>query len=173
MAQGSLVKLSGLFLSALMVFPSCSRKQLPASSSAAASGGQHADPPCIVYKTKADFSTLVPVELSPDKNALVSFPDVKDVYRDGKPVYPTPLAGGFLLDNRGIGPGVAFLKITYEQYHSFDKTPGASDLFSQLLEKDPLLEMYRCGTRYQYQDPVKELSAIILNGKLKDCQKLK
>lgn len=130
-------------------------------------------PPCIIYKTKADYHQFVPVSLSADKLTVTSYPDVADLRAQGKAAYPQALSGGFLLDNRGIGPDVAFLSITYDAYASQIKTPSADDLFKQLLDNDPLLEMYQCGNRYQYNDILLELNELIDSGKLSDCKKIK
>lgn len=129
--------------------------------------------PCIIYKTKADYKIYVPVSLSEDKARITSYPDVTDLRTQAISAYPEELSGGFLLDNRGIGPDVAFLSITYDAYVSKAKTPNADDLFKQLLDKDPLLEMYQCGNRNQYVDIIRELNAIIDSGILSDCKKIK
>ena len=130
-------------------------------------------PPCIIYKTKEDYKVNVPVSLSEDKTRITSYPDVLDIKKQAGSVYPQELSGGFLLDNRGIGPDVAFLTITYDAYAKQTKTPSAEDLFQQLLDKDPLLEMYQCGNRYQYDDIIREMNQIINSGKLSDCKKIK
>jgi len=157
------------------VFFSCSKSTVPASESPSSHSTAVTvpSPPCIVYKTRADYSKYVPVILSQDKSFITSFPGVLDVVRDGKFTYPTPLADGYLLDNRGIGPDVAFLNITYEQYNRNDEVPLASDLFQRILDKDPVLEMYQCGNRGDYTDPEKELNNLIRSGNLKSCQRLK
>lgn len=164
----------GLGLAAMTVLLSCSRKSAPASTGNSSSAQVGVPgPPCIIYKTKSDFSRLVPVDLTDDKSTLSSFPDVADIYRAGELAYPTPLHNGYLLDNRGIGPNVAFLKFTYEDYRNLDGTPAASELFNAIIETDPLLEMYQCGNRSQYSDVVSEINAIIDTGKLTGCKKLK
>jgi hypothetical protein len=163
-----------LIFSALL-FYSCSKKTT-ATKTDPPSGNSHpkqAQAPCIFYKTKADYSKNVPVMLTADKSAVASYPDIKDVYADGKPAYPTPLKNGYLLDNRGIGPDVAFLKTSYEEYHALGKTPSATELFQLILEKDPLVEMYQCGTRSQYADPAEAMNSIISSGKMENCKKLK
>ena len=65
-------------------------------------------PPTTLYKTKADYNNKVPVTLSEDKTKIVSYPSPKDVFYNGNFAYPTPLAQGYLLDNRGIGKNVAY-----------------------------------------------------------------
>ncbi len=101
--------------------------------------------PITIYKTRANYDKYIPVMLSNDKKDIVSFPDVKDVYFKGKLAYPTPLAKGYLLDNRGIGKNVAFLKYTYEEYSKLAETPTKEIMMSMLLETNPLIELYNCN----------------------------
>ena len=105
-----------LFSGSLLL--ACSKPVDPSGSAPTLKSGQNSvpSPPCIVYKTKSDYSKNIPVILSDDQTRIVSYPDVKDVYFKGNLAYPTVLNDGFLLDNRGIGPNVAFLSVTYEQY---------------------------------------------------------
>jgi hypothetical protein len=161
--------LPGFFLA------SCTKKTTPASSSGLikTEGNTMASAPCIIYKTKSDYGRNIPVTLSSDRSAIVSYPDISDIYYKGKLAYPTSLRDGYLLDNRGIGPNVAFLNFTYEEYKSLSKTPSAGDLMKRVLDRDPLLEMYQCGNRQQYTDIETELNDIISSGKLADCKKLK
>ena len=130
-------------------------------------------PPCIIYKTKADYSKQVPVILSEHKTNITSYPDVSDIRKQGERVYPTALSNGFLLDNRGIGPNVAFLDITYDEFIKGTETPGADELFQQILDADPLVVMYQCGTRHQYTEMVAELNQIIETDIFSNCKKLK
>lgn len=162
----------------LVSLASCSKKTQPSATTSTeinkqSGGSVMALPPCIIYKTKKDYFYYVPVALSDDKNRITSYPDVTDIRKQGEAVLPRPLSGGYLLDNRGIGPDVAFLSITYDAYQALTKTPSADDLFQQLLDKDPLLEMYQCGNRHQYNDIVRELNQVIDSGKLSDCKKIK
>lgn len=175
MKRHSVLPLMFLFLGYSLI--SCSKKTTPTNAGSTdievQTGGSMALPPCVIYKTKADYSTNVPVSLSPDRTSISSYPDVADIRAQGKSVYPAVLSDGYLLDNRGIGHDVAFLSDTYDYYVTQQKTPNAADLFKQLLDKDPLLEMYQCGNRYQYKDIIRELNELIDSGKLSDCKKIK
>lgn len=172
----SAIPVIAMIITAITLF-SCSSKSVPAGASTMndKTSGSVAmpAPPCIVYKTKGDFDKNVPVILSADKSKVVSYPDVKDIYYKGEFSYPSKLNKGYLLDNRGIGPDVAFLKYTYEEYSKLEKTPTAAELYSNILNKDPLAEMYDCGTRAAFADPVKELNALIESGALEDSKRLK
>ncbi len=130
-------------------------------------------PKAIIYKTRADYSQLVPVTLSEDKKSVVSYPDVKDVYYRGKLATPVLLHNGWLLDNRGINQDVAFISLTYEEYAKKDNTPDANELFSLIIDKDPLTKMYECGLRSDYQDIENELNELIDAGKFSAFKILK
>lgn len=158
-----------------MVFISCTHHAVPVNSSvepASVSAGI-SSPPCIIYRMRADYSANVPVMLSDDKSQIVSYPDIRDIYYKGKLSLPTPLAGGYYLDNRGIGINVAFLSYTYEEYSRLPSTPSGRDLMGMLLDKDPLTGMYQCGQRGQYTDIEQELNELISTGRLNTCRKVK
>lgn len=112
-------------------------------------------PPVIIYKTVKDYSNFVPVIMNDDKTKIVSYPSIKDIQPSSK---PTLLYNDYLLDNRGISKNVAFLKYTYEEYAKFSKTPSVDELFVNILNKDPLTEIYDCGKRNEYKDLVKDLN---------------
>jgi len=154
---------------------SCNNQQQSESSATTESRieGQVAGPPVIIYKTKADYFDKVPVILSSDKEELTGFPGVRDIISSDDYTYPTILEGGFLLDNRGINENVAFLRLTYEEYSQLDKTPSKEELMEMILEADPLLEMYHCGSRFSYGNIVEELNTRIVTGELDKFKRLK
>jgi hypothetical protein len=175
MRKKSILKsLSGYLLMGLLLI-SCSHHVSPSGFAAGSKKGtvSVSSPPCIIYRTRSDYSMYVPVTLSADKSKIVSYPDIKDIYFNGKLSVPSLLVDGFLLDNRGIGLQVAFLSYTYEEYSRLSSTPPATDLMNILLDKDPLVEMYQCGQRSQYTDIEQELNVLITSGELTTCKKLK
>ena len=174
MITTSVPRLLSIFFISLYVI-SCTRHATPEGSSTVIvkKGTGISSPGCIIYRTRTDYSNNVPVGLSEDKTKIVSYPDIRDIYYNGSLAVPTVLAKGFLLDNRGIGPNVAFLKYSYTEYSQLSSTPPVTELMKQLLDKDPLVEMYRCGPRSQYADIEKELNELIISGKLSGCKKLK
>jgi hypothetical protein len=101
-------------------------------------------PPLIIYKTRKDYFYNLPVDLSDDKMSVISYPDIVDIYHEGKIATPTILANGYLLDNRGIGPNSVFTKYSYEEYSKLEHTPTAKMLFNQIIDFDPITEMYSC-----------------------------
>lgn len=133
-----------------------------------------ASPKLFIYKMKKDYSQHVPVTLSADKKTITSYPHPRDLYTNGKLAVPTKLNDGYWLDNRGINANVAFLSYTYEEYAALNEVPAVSELYKKIIDKDPLKEMWDCGRRHQFQDPVSELNEAIANGELaKRFQKVK
>jgi len=103
----------------------------------------------------------------------VSYPAPLDLFRNGSLAYPTALAKGFLLDNRGVSPNTAFLKMTYEEYSKLKDVPDLDVLFKQILDKDPMNEVYSLGNRNRFKDEVAEINSIIVHDQLGQYKKLK
>jgi hypothetical protein len=79
-----------------------------------------------------------------------------------------------LLDNRGIGKNVAFLKTTYEEYSKLQTLPTLSDLYNMIIEKDPLTELYDCGNKIAFKDVKLQINQWIDNNKLRtSCKVIK
>ncbi|MFN8323214.1 MAG: hypothetical protein U0T74_11205 [Chitinophagales bacterium] len=127
----------------------------------------------LVYKTKADYSSYVPVTLSTDKKSIVAYPSPSDVFYDGQLAKPTALVNGYWLDNRGVGVNTAFLKITYEDYSRLKYAPQLSEMMQMILDADPLLELYVIDNKAKYKDNLDELNKIIKKGGLKKIERLK
>lgn len=119
---------------------------------------QISSPIVYVYKTKKDYSHLVPVLMDETRTRIVSYPAPADLLRNGRPTLPTLLEGGFWLDNRGIGPTVAFLSYTYEEYSQFTHAPSYEELMGHIIDKYPLTSLRACGRRADYKDIVTELN---------------
>lgn len=131
-------------------------------------------PQLLVYKTKADYNNLVPVILSDDKTTIVSYPHPKDIIVGSGYPLPTLLNNGYLLDNRGIGKNVAFLKMTYEDYSKLKDTPTLKELYSLIIDKDPLTELCNCGVKTASDNSVIHLNKLIDNNKLRTtCKTIK
>ena len=130
-------------------------------------------PPTIVYKTKKDYYDKVPVILNDEKTKIVAYFSPKDFIRNGKVVYPTKLENGYLLDNIGITKNVAFTSFTIETYTKSMRPITVKQLYNNIIDKDPLLEMYDCGNRNTIKDPVNTINNLIKNSQLTRCKKLK
>lgn len=127
--------------------------------------------PTYIYKTSHDYFNNVPVTLSADKNTIVSYPGPGDVYYAGKLAYPMRLKNDYLLDNRGININVAFLKYTYDEYSQLKIAPSLDELYTLILDKNPLTALYDCGSREQYTDP--DTFDNLVNENFKRCKKIK
>ncbi len=124
-------------------------------------------PNLIVYKTKENYNNLVPVLLSEDKTQIVSYPHPKDLIVGNDMKLPTELNKGYLIDNRGIGRNVAFLKITYDEYSKLEDAPSLEYLFSKIIDKNPLIEFYNCGLTSSFTAEIQQLNKMINEGELK------
>ena len=121
-------------------------------------------PVVYVYKMKADYSHQVPVLMDESRTRILSFPDPKDLLSGDKLRLPTQLKQGYWLDNKGIGPNVAFLTYTYEEYSHLPSAPSVKELLAHLLDKEPLTELRECGRWADYTDIVSELNQKIAAG---------
>lgn len=139
----------------------------PTSNTRIKAGGQqnYALPHVYIYKTTADYSDLVPVTMNPERTRIISYPAKSDIHPSAKPV---PLADGWYLDRRGIGPNTVFTDYTYEEYSCLEKTPTASQLMEHIIEKYPLVGLRDCGTECLTTD---QLNDLIKSG-LKGCRNL-
>jgi len=126
-------------------------------------------PPTIIYKTKADYFKLVPVGISQDKKSIVSYPNMTDVLPNN---YPIKLNKGYLFGNVSVNSG--FLKLTMEEYSVLKELPSPEKLYDLLMDDDPFLEMYDCGSRSEFKELEKELNQVIDDGDLASrCNKLR
>ena len=123
-----------------------------------------------IYKTYKDFNQYVPVIMNEARTRIVSYPHPSDVMCEGKLALPTILSDGFLLDNRGIQPNVAFTGYTYEEYATLSEPPTMTELMASIIEKRPLVSLYICGDRSQYNS-LDELNQLIENG-FEGCEKV-
>jgi len=126
--------------------------------------------PVIIYKTNADFSKNVAIMLNDEKTDILSYPDITDVYYQGKLAYPTLLANGYLLDNRGVGKNTAFIKYTYEEYSKLKQTPDKDELMKMIISKNPITELYKCNKLPK--NDIEKLNSIIKNGLSESCENL-
>jgi hypothetical protein len=130
-------------------------------------------PPTIVYKTNGDYSHLVAVTYSETLDKITYFPDPIDFSDDKRSKSPVLLKNEYLLDQLGIGPESVYTSYTIEAYAALNEAPHPDSLHKQIRYKNPFLEMYNCGNRFQYENPEKQINALIAAGELsKRCKKL-
>jgi len=129
-------------------------------------------PSAIIYKTKSDYYNLVPVTLSEDRSKIIAYPHPSDLRKGDGLAKPTVLADGYLLDNRGINQNVAFLRYTYEEYSKIKDIPSIEELYMNIIDKDPLLEICNCGLKSSYKNIEEELNRLISSEKLYETCKI-
>lgn len=128
----------------------------------------------LVYRTKADHRAQVPVLLSDDGSRILSYPHPRDLGTGGNMSIPLELGEGWLLDRRGIGVNVGFLRTTYAEYAELGNAPTVTELEALLVDRDPLTDLCDCGPRSGFTDPVAQLTSIILHDSLDlRCKRLK
>lgn len=126
-----------------------------------------ASPVVYIYKTRKDYSRLVPVIMDKSRTRIVSYPAPTDLKKGGRLAYPTPLDNGYWLDNRGITPQAAFLSYTYEEYSRLTEVPSVKELETRIVDRQPFTFIMACGRRTDYKDIVKELNEYIRQNGLK------
>ncbi|MCW3126460.1 MAG: hypothetical protein JWO03_2118 [Bacteroidetes bacterium] len=126
----------------------------------------------VIYKTKKDYWEYVPVTLTDDGSAIASYPAPGDVYYHGKIALPTKLADGYLLDNRGVTPHSAFVRIKYEDYAQLKEVPSLTELYKLVIDKTPFTEMYDLGERNVYENAPGTINTVIKENKLGKYKKL-
>lgn len=127
---------------------------------------QIAFPQVFVYKMKKDYSNNVPVIMDNERKRIVSYPAPTDLKRGNSYATPTKLNDGFWLDNKGIGPNVAFLSYTYEEYADMEQAPAMEELMKSIIDKNPLDYYAYCGKRNNFKDIIKEINQLIDSGKI-------
>ena len=135
-------------------------------SVSAQSSASMAMPEVLVYKTRGNYRNLVPVQLSPDRKRIVSYPGPGDLKIGGEYGLPVSLHDEYLLDRRGIGWHTAFLKYTYEEYARLTTVPEPDEMYKMIVDKNPLTELYDCGRREPIPNLVHRLNDVIDEEKL-------
>ncbi|MBL7999193.1 MAG: hypothetical protein JNL32_11205 [Candidatus Kapabacteria bacterium] len=129
--------------------------------------------PCVVYKTRRMYDSLVSIIVTPDKKDVQSYPAPVDMYRNGSLAYPTRLKDGYLLDNRGVSIHTAFIRLTYAEYAALERAPTVKELLAMIVDDDPITELYVCGERAAYTNIIPQLTYMIESGELARQRRLK
>ncbi len=130
--------------------------------------------PTTIYKADESYYDKVSILLSDDKSRIVSYPHPTDVFYKGKLALPTKLKKGYYLDNRGVNGNTAFLNISFAKYAQLKSVPSLAKFNEMIIDKDPIIELYRCGDRTLLKNEVEELNHMIEKNLLEDqCQRIK
>lgn len=162
-----------IYLLALSLLWSCStKKEAVKSSSKAITQTQfQAQAPQIIYKTKANYSQLVPIQMNAEKTKIVGFPAPSDLKSNGELQIPIALDDGYFYDRRGLSKNSVFLNNSYAEYAAFSKTPSLAELKAWVLDEDPFLEIYSCPQLKQGSD-LESMNALVQSD-FKNCNKIK
>jgi hypothetical protein len=155
----------------ILFFASCCTRKPPTVTVTRPTSAK-ALPAIIIYKTKANYSMLVPVGLSADKKEIVSYPDPKDVKDDSGFYYPTALKNGYWMDNIGVGINTGYLGMSLKEYSQLKEPLSLAEMMAMLVDLNPFTEMWNCGNRESVS--VDELNIWIKNNELSEnCKKIK
>lgn len=128
----------------------------------------------IIYKTAKDYRNNVPIIMSDDKTQIISYPHPTDLFLGENLSLPTQLHNGYLLDNRGIHKNVAFLNFTYGEYSKLKDVPTLQELQRNIIDKDPLMELWDCGKKINFTDLQKQLNEWIDKNLLSEkCKRIR
>lgn len=166
------MKNAWLILAGMMLACQTPKKTVVETGRMPANAGVPA-PHVLVYKTRSDYSKLVPVTLSDDKSVVLSYPHPGDLLVGGKLLEPASLKDGYWLDRKGIGRNTAFIRLSYSEYAALPAAPDAEELLKMVVDPDPFIELYDCGLWSGFDNPVKELNAMIRKNKLRLTNKIK
>ena len=125
-------------------------------------------PKAVIYKTKKDYNNLVPITLDASRTKVLSYPAPTDLVN----ARPTPLADGYLLDNRGIGVNSVFTGFTYDEYAALPQAPSIEELLASVVDYDPFEEIYVTNEARSSSNGVDYYNAIV-ESNFSDCEKIK
>lgn len=103
-------------------------------------------PRAVIYKTNGDYRDNVPVTLSDDGTALVSYPAPTDLTELSTPL---PLADGYLLDRRGVSENTRFTRYTYARYRALPASPAPATLIDSIIPGARVTELRRLDITLQ------------------------
>jgi len=146
-----------LIIVSLMLICCCGRGSLSAQVGVRGRALAHV----LVYKTKSDYRNYVTVELSSDKNTVVSYPDPADLKTGSGYPLPVLLHKGYLLDRRGVSRNTAYIKMTYKEYADLKALPTPEQLYKLIIDKHPFKELYDCGVRNPEKNSEARLNDVI------------
>ena len=122
----------------------------------------------VIYKTKKDYSNLVPIQLSEDKQSVIGYPAPEDLIQYGNK-NAIQLENGFLIDLVGVSKNSVFTAFTMNDYQKM-QIPSLNDFKINIIDIDPFSEMYVCNQNYtkkEIENSIKD-STLFTN-----CSKIK
>ena len=122
----------------------------------------------VVYKSKNDFSTFVPIHLTEDKKNIIGYPAREDLKSLGN-TNALFVENGYYIDLVGVNFNSVFTSYTLESYQKINN-PTLEEFKNHIIELNPFEEMYICDSRYNNT----EIEQFIKKGTLNtNCTKIK
>ncbi len=118
-------------------------------------------PRAILYMTDGDYVDNVPVQVG-GGGVITSYPAPSDV-SVGRST-PLRMAGGWLLDRRGVSPRTAFTRYTYAEYSALPSAPTPQQLRAAIIPEARITRMCTLPmTPAEAAADTAAVNAIILN----------
>lgn len=122
----------------------------------------------VVYKSKKDFSTFVPIHLTEDKKNIIGYPAKEDLKLLGNS-NSLAVENGYYIDLVGMNSNTVFTSYTIEAYQKIN-SPTLEEFKNHIIELNPFEEMYICNSRFNNV----EIEQFIKNETLNtNCTKIK
>lgn len=90
-----------------------------------------------VYKTKADYSNNVCVQMNAEKTEIYAT-------KGSKGKWPVSLIDGYQVDKESLGINTAYLSITFDEFAQNGNSISIDSMKKIILDKNPFLEYYEC-----------------------------
>jgi hypothetical protein len=128
--------------------------------------------PLIIYKADKKYANYIPVTLNDEGTKIISYPAPSDIFTDGKLAKPTALKNNYWIDNRGISIHTAFIDYTYEAYSQLNDAPTLEMMYSKIIIKNAITQMYNCGSKNRVinEQLIDELNDAIKKNELQLCK---
>lgn len=128
-------------------------------------------PRAIVYRTSKPCADLVPVQVSADGTALISYPAPSDL----NPALSAPveLPGGWWLDRRGVGTASVFTTYTYAQYSAMKQAPSPADILAHIDPQAHITAMYALPVSAAEAAANPDICNKYIADGFRDCEKMR
>lgn len=101
----------------------------------------------VIYKTKNDYSSFVPIHLSKDKMNIIGYPAKEDLKQFGNS-NSIATENGYYIDLVGVNLNTVFTSYTLESYQKIN-IPTLEDFKNQIIIMNPFEEMYICNDKFK------------------------
>lgn len=124
----------------------------------------------VIYKTKKDYNSNVPITYSKKINAITSYPAPSDV----KPLINQRIISlklGYKLDVIGVNTNTVYTNYTLKEYSELDRAPNLETLTKSIIDYEPYTELYDLGQLDDSNNTIGKINKLIKSGEIKPYKK--